>query len=149
MSYEEAVKRGYVSAIIKLGKAGLKPSKPDSAYNPEQLAMGIKVELEHTDDLEIAKTITKHHLNELPDYYERLEEMEEKGKKELKIQEEGEEPKGPKMDRNAAKSMIANFLSATPKPSDDQMHELAEATGHDPHEFEEIVYEMLAEAMNK
>ena len=43
--------------------------RPDSQYNPEDLSRGIEVELEHTNDREIAKKITKDHLDERPDYY--------------------------------------------------------------------------------
>jgi hypothetical protein len=54
---------------------------PDSAFNPKQLAMGIKVEKEHTDDPEKAKEISKDHLAEFPDYYTRLKKMEAEGEK--------------------------------------------------------------------
>ena len=50
---------------------------PDDKFNAEELAMGIKIEMEHTDDLDIAKAIAKDHLNEVPDYYSRLTKMEE------------------------------------------------------------------------
>jgi hypothetical protein len=42
-----------------------------------QLAKGIKVEKEHTSDMLVAKEIALDHLNELPDYYDRLEQVEE------------------------------------------------------------------------
>lgn len=42
-----------------------------------QLDKGIKVELEHTTDKAIAKEIALDHLNEFPDYYDRLEKTEE------------------------------------------------------------------------
>jgi len=42
-----------------------------------QLVKGIKAEKEHTTDMLIAKEIALDHLNELPDYYDRLEKMEE------------------------------------------------------------------------
>jgi len=54
-----------------------KDTRPDGNYNVEQLAMGIRVESEHTDDPEIAKKIAKDHLDEIPDYYDRLEKMED------------------------------------------------------------------------
>jgi len=57
--------------------------EPDEAFDPDQLAAGIKVEMEHTADPNIAKAIAKAHLCELPDYYTRLEVMEEEGFKEL------------------------------------------------------------------
>jgi hypothetical protein len=43
-----------------------------------QLAQGIKVEQEHTGDLALAREIALDHLNEFPDYYDRLKKAEEK-----------------------------------------------------------------------
>jgi hypothetical protein len=55
-------------------------------YNPEQFRMGLEVEIEHgkinpatdvtNDDLIITGKIAMAHLNEFPDYYDRLEKME-------------------------------------------------------------------------
>lgn len=56
---------------------------PDSKFDSNELAMGIEIEKEHTNDEAIAKEIAKDHLAELPDYYTRLKKMEEEGKKEL------------------------------------------------------------------
>jgi hypothetical protein len=53
----------------------------DSNYNKNELKMGIKVEFEHTTQKELAKSIAKDHLDELPDYYSRLKIMEEEGGK--------------------------------------------------------------------
>jgi hypothetical protein len=41
-----------------------------------ELAKGIKVEMEHTTDANIAKKIALDHLKEIPDYYTRLIAME-------------------------------------------------------------------------
>ena len=41
----------------------------------DQLKMGIEVEYEHTNDIEIAKKISLDHLFEDPDYYTKLEKM--------------------------------------------------------------------------
>jgi hypothetical protein len=46
----------------------------DSILN--QLALGIKVEHEHTKDSALAREIALDHLSELPDYYTRLNKME-------------------------------------------------------------------------
>ena len=54
---------------------------PDSEYDSKQLAKGIKVEKEHTDDPEKAKEIAKDHLSEFPDYYTRLKKMEDSADK--------------------------------------------------------------------
>ena len=44
----------------------------------KQLAMGKKIEKEHTTKANIAKMIALHHLGELPDYYSRLKKVEMK-----------------------------------------------------------------------
>ena len=49
---------------------------PDEEFDAKELAMGIEIEMEHTDDAEIAKAIAKDHLKELSDYYTRLKKME-------------------------------------------------------------------------
>lgn len=55
---------------------GLSSGKPDSDFDPEALAKGTKVELEHTDDEKLSKEIAKDHLVEDPKYYDKLEKME-------------------------------------------------------------------------
>ncbi len=49
---------------------------PDSKFDSKELEMGIKVEREHTTNDIIAKLIAKDHLSELPDYYSKLQKME-------------------------------------------------------------------------
>jgi hypothetical protein len=49
---------------------------PDSKFDPKQLRMGAKVEMEHVSCPNIAKAISKAHLAEIPDYYTRLARME-------------------------------------------------------------------------
>lgn len=44
--------------------------------DPDQLAKGIKVEMEHTTSDLIAEKIAKDHLSEIPNYYDLLEKME-------------------------------------------------------------------------
>ena len=51
-------------------------SKPQD-FDQRELEMGIEVEMEHTDDPEIAKEIAMDHLKEIPDYYTRLKKMED------------------------------------------------------------------------
>ena len=51
---------------------------------------GIEVEKEHIDDEEAVKKIVEDHLKEIPDYYTRLQKMEEDAKAEL-LEEEGED----------------------------------------------------------
>ncbi len=49
----------------------------DGEYDNHELAMGIKVELEHTNNRIIAEKIAKDHLSEIDDYYTRLKKMED------------------------------------------------------------------------
>jgi hypothetical protein len=44
----------------------------DIDYDEKELKMGIDVELEHTDDRDVATTIAKQHLAEDPAYYSKL-----------------------------------------------------------------------------
>lgn len=48
----------------------------DSHFDQKQLSIGIKHELEHTKDADLAKEIAKDHLIEDPDYYKKLVKME-------------------------------------------------------------------------
>lgn len=54
------------------GKAFKHGEDPDKDFDEEQLAAGIKVEKEHTDNELIAKAISKSHLSENPEYYKKL-----------------------------------------------------------------------------
>lgn len=58
-------------------------------FNPKQVEMGKKIELEHTNDPKIAEEITMDHLEEIPDYYTRLKDMEDEAKKDLGKAEAG------------------------------------------------------------
>ena len=68
---------------------GLGDCSPDNRFDPDQLAKGIEIEMEHTKDDELAKEITKDHLTEVPNYYidedgkDRLDMMEQDAEKEL------------------------------------------------------------------
>ena len=63
-------------------------------FNVDQFKRGMDVELEHglvdantnvtNDNSLITGKIALAHLNELPDYYDRLEEMEKQGEEELR-----------------------------------------------------------------
>lgn len=52
-----------------------------ATVDPQQLEMGVEIEYEHTTNPAIAKKIALDHLAELPDYYTRLQQMEEMAKK--------------------------------------------------------------------
>jgi len=48
----------------------------DVKHDPNELKMGIKVEMEHTTNPIISRKIAMDHLVEIPDYYTRLAKME-------------------------------------------------------------------------
>lgn len=50
--------------------------RPDEDYCPHALAKGVEIEKEHTEDENEAKKIAKDHLDEDPEYYEKLEKVE-------------------------------------------------------------------------
>lgn len=57
-------------------EGGLADKKKPSDFDREQLAAGIKVELEHTSDRKIAREIAMDHLTEDPNYYKKLKTIE-------------------------------------------------------------------------
>ena len=77
--------------LVKLSKknkkdripGGLSDGVSDTRFDPEQLEKGIEIELEHTNDKDLAKEISKDHLTESPNYY-----ITDKGEDRLKILEE-------------------------------------------------------------
>jgi len=52
----------------------------ESEFPEKAIEMGERVEMEHTNDPEVAREITKDHLVESPEYYEYLDKMEEEMK---------------------------------------------------------------------
>jgi hypothetical protein len=55
--------------------AALLPA-PRGPFDRRQLAIGTRIEMEHTRIRSVAATIAKHHLDEFPDYYRELPKME-------------------------------------------------------------------------
>ena len=49
---------------------------PDDQFDKDELAKGIEHEMEHTSDVEVAKSIAKDHLSENKSYYTMLEKLE-------------------------------------------------------------------------
>jgi hypothetical protein len=72
-------------------EGGLGDDKLPNQFDPEQVAMGVKVEMEHTDNPLLAVEIALDHLTEIPDYYTRLDNMEKEAGVEHHDEETGEE----------------------------------------------------------
>ena len=70
---------------------GLADDTLSEDFNSDELAKGIEIEKEHTDDEKLAEEIAKDHLKEIPDYYTRLQIMEEEAKAEFADTGEGED----------------------------------------------------------
>ena len=63
---------------IIIDNPSMDDNRPDKNYDPKELEMGIKVELEdnHSDNEEIQKSIAKDHLDEDPKYYTKLKTID-------------------------------------------------------------------------
>jgi hypothetical protein len=74
---------------------GLKVFERDGFDSIDQAALqkGVEVEKEHTDDPLVAAVIAVHHTLEIPDYYDRLSQMEAEAKGEQDDSLTGGEPK--------------------------------------------------------
>jgi hypothetical protein len=94
--YRAAIQKAH-GIDIKNFKQKLKGGRADTHkvtdFELDQLIMGIKVEQEHTTDKYAALEISMDHLEEIPDYYTRLEEMEEKAEAEWKVKKEAAKKK--------------------------------------------------------
>ena len=60
-----------INNLIKLS-GGVGDTTPTDQVDPIQLSTGIQIEMEHTNDLDIAKEIAMDHLTEDPKYYSKL-----------------------------------------------------------------------------
>ncbi len=80
----------------------------DDEFDEHQLAIGIQVELEHTEDVEEAMAIAMQHLKETPDYYTRLVES---GLVDEEISSTGE------IQEVLEKARITKYIKRIPKPS--------------------------------
>jgi hypothetical protein len=71
----EAKVYAILGSFIGQGRAKEKGVE-EKDVDKEQLKMGIKVEMEHTNNPTLSKRIALDHLAEIPDYYTRLKKME-------------------------------------------------------------------------
>lgn len=70
-----------ITAVEELIGLADKKNITEKDVDPNELAMGIKVEMEHTNNPATAKKIALDHLAEIPDYYTRLKKMEQDAQK--------------------------------------------------------------------
>ena len=80
---EDVLENEIYAIMSSFWNRGLFHDNPNVPIDPQQLQMGIKVEMEHTDNIFVAERISLDHLVELPNYYSHLSSMEQEyeGKK--------------------------------------------------------------------
>lgn len=71
MLYEKCINKPPVSSESLAKKYNTSVDEVEKA-----LDKGQKVEMEHTSDKKVARTIASHHLDEMLDYYDKLAKME-------------------------------------------------------------------------
>ena len=77
----EHVKKAVAKISADIISGGKADDKTNSDFDPKQLAMGKKVEREHTSNPALAEEISRDHLEEFGNYYTGLDKMEEELKK--------------------------------------------------------------------
>jgi hypothetical protein len=113
------------------------PSKESEIeFDPKELEMGKKVELEHTDDENEAEKIAKDHLKEVPDYYTKLAKYVEDGREAIEFEGEtyislGENEKTGDNDLELDGKVYAKAtnLSTKGKPDDEDSLSTKESIG--------------------
>ncbi len=72
---EKTALQDLVGLVKKFAEAR-SDARPFPGITREEVEKGTGVETEHTDDVEIARQIAVKHLSEVPDYYDKLEQVE-------------------------------------------------------------------------
>ena len=138
---------------------GLADNKSDTRYSPDELKRGIEVEREHARDPRQQKEIAKDHLEESPFYYtglDKLEEVLEEARglpKEVleealeAAEEKVEDAKKSVPGKLVTESQLRAFFKDNPSPTDEQVHELAEANRVKPDDLEQQIYSMVGRKM--
>jgi len=125
----------------------LRIKRAAEAVNPQQLAMGKRVELEHgtknpatnvtDDDPKMTEQIARAHLKEDPAYYTHLKAMENKY---VEKKANGDEAGNP-----IDEAGVRQWLKNNPNPEDSAVHQYAEENGYNKHALEELVYRWASE----
>ena len=137
-----------VKAAAEKVVGGKGDGKTDADFDEEQVAMGHKVEMEHTGDPAIAAEITRDHLTEFPDYYTRLKRMENAAKQEEDTEVKAAAAFLAKTAKDSAvtaeeRKAIQNYIANRPKGEPDKkFHTFVEGLGVDPDKAEPIAYDM-------
>lgn len=113
----ETAKKDSKGDKLEGGKAD---GKSPGDFDATQMAMGKKVEREHTNDPALAEEISSDHLSELPDYYSRLKKMEDAAPKQAMQQEQPLQASFPNL-------LATNALPAQPQQLPPDIFQLLKA----------------------
>lgn len=112
---------------------GLADDKQPSDFCPKQLAMGLEVEMEHTDDPKVALEIAMDHLMEIPDYYTHLNKMEADAEGGIAGGEDADGNPIPATDPDFSKMMGGGEEITIKLAGDDDSEGTDELLGYKPH----------------
>jgi hypothetical protein len=115
---------------------GLADDKCTEDFDEEQLRKGMRVEMEHTNNKELAREIAMDHLVEHPKYYDELEKMEKKLEKEAVAFDSSS--LSTLTDRNHLNEKIRRFQTAAEK-----LAFLRKAIAQNPPEAQKILKEII------
>jgi len=132
----QGLRQAHIASVRKAEKVvgGLGDNKPDSDFDPDQLAAGIKIEREHTKDEKIAREIAKDHLTEDPKYYIKLKTIEKSlamldnmvekagGTQPVGAFYKMKHPSGRSPKPSASAHPISTAMTVTPKASSSMTH---------------------------
>lgn len=111
---------------------GLADERSIDSFDPHALEEGVDIELEHTNDEDLAREIAMDHLTEHPErYYEALKEMEErlekerKGKKEAAKKKKKSKSKSKKKDHGGKPKKVVEIADAIRRDNPDTSDEAA------------------------
>jgi hypothetical protein len=88
-TYRQTIKDAFqidIKGFKDVLKGGLADGKPITAYDLEELLVGIKFEMEHSRDAFIALEIAMDHLEGIADYYSRLRRLDREAKSDRILQ---------------------------------------------------------------
>ena len=117
-------------------KGGLADDAKPGDFDKRALYQGMKVEMEHTDDDEVAREIAMDHLTEDPDYYTKLAKME--GEDEME-----KSASIPASVKRKVKDLLIKY-KGKPVP-DSKVHAIADVSGVDTDELESYIYGLASE----
>jgi hypothetical protein len=114
------------------------PEISENDVDPKELEMGIQDEMEHTDDEDVAKKITLHHLQKDPKYYSKLKQ----GIVPNEGESEGEQ--NPEQENSSISPETPKETPAENNSTDTTSQDNKEETYHEDEDLNSIAKELIA-----